>query len=178
MRYSDGALVTSKLDFERVFQEHYTPLLRYLQRLTGDPDVSDDVAQETFVRLLRHAGIPEGEVRPWLYTVATNLVRDAGRKTARRKRLLSGSPQPRSVPALAEETMERREEIAAVQAALALIPLRDRQILLMREEGFRYDEIGQATGVAASSVGTLIARALKRFAEAYGSQQSEGGTPR
>ena len=44
---------------------------------------------------------------------------------------------------------------------------RDRQILLMREEGFRYEEIAKSIDVAPGSVGTLIARALKRFASAY-----------
>ena len=37
----------------------------------------------------------------------------------------------------------------------------------MREEGFRYQEIADAVGVAPGSVGTLIARAVKRFTEAY-----------
>jgi RNA polymerase sigma-70 factor (ECF subfamily) len=47
------------------------------------------------------------------------------------------------------------------------LPERDRQLLLMREEGFKYEEIAQVVGVAPASVGTLIARALKRFVEAY-----------
>jgi RNA polymerase sigma factor (sigma-70 family) len=162
------------VDFDRVFDEQYPPLLRYLYRLTGDADAAEDVAQETFVRLLRQATLPEGEVRPWLYTVATNLVRDAGRKSVRRRRILSGAP-PQSAPGTAaDEMMERTERIEAVQAALDRIPARDRQILLMREEGFKYEEIGRATGVAASSVGTLIARALRRFAQAYEAQQRSG----
>jgi RNA polymerase sigma-70 factor, ECF subfamily len=59
--------------------------------------------------------------------------------------------------------MERTERITAVRDVLERIPERDRQLLLMREEGFRYDEIARVVGVAPASVGTLIARALKRF---------------
>jgi RNA polymerase sigma-70 factor (ECF subfamily) len=47
------------------------------------------------------------------------------------------------------------------------LPERDRQLLLMREEGFKYEEIARVVGVAPASVGTLIARALKRFVAMY-----------
>ena len=62
---------------------------------------------------------------------------------------------------------EEAERIAEVRAVLERIPPRDRQLLLMREEGFKYEEIARVIGVAPASVGTLIARALKRFTEAY-----------
>jgi DNA-directed RNA polymerase specialized sigma24 family protein len=45
-------------------------------------------------------------------------------------------------------------------------------LLLMREEGFRYEEIAAVIGVAPASVGTLIARALKRFADVYQSREA------
>ena len=51
---------------------------------------------------------------------------------------------------------------------------RDQQLLLMREEGFKYEEIAAVIGVAPASVGTLIARALRRFAELYASQGRNG----
>jgi DNA-directed RNA polymerase specialized sigma24 family protein len=54
-----------------------------------------------------------------------------------------------------------------VREVLDRLPDRDRQLLLMREEGFRYDEIAKVVGVAPASVGTLIARALKRFAAEF-----------
>jgi RNA polymerase sigma-70 factor, ECF subfamily len=177
-RYSGVGPTSSGAGFDRIFAAQYPALLRYLVRLTGDADAAEDAAQEAFVRLLRQQRIPESEVRPWLYTVATNLVRDAGRKAVRRRRILAASPRAREQPAAAETDMERAEAVAVVQAALARIPARDRQILLMREEGFRYDEIGRAAGVAASSVGTLIARALKRFAEAYAAVSKESGDPK
>src|SRR3712207_7447153 len=58
----------------------YPSLYRYLHRLTGDADVAEDLAQESFVRLLGRRVSDDG-VRVWLFTVATNLVRD--RKSTR-----------------------------------------------------------------------------------------------
>lgn len=157
------------MDFEARFQELYPSLYRYLHRLTGDPDVAEDIAQEAFVRLLRQS-LPDDEVRPWLFTVAMNLVRDAARRTDRRQRLLQTAPSLSSHVPEPDEEVERNERIAGVRRALDTLSQRDQQLLLMREEGFKYEEIAGVVGVAPASVGTLIARALRRFVDALESQ--------
>jgi RNA polymerase sigma-70 factor, ECF subfamily len=154
------------VDFDSVFSELYPSLFRYLHRLTGDEDVAEDIAQEAFVRLLRQP-LPDDEIRPWLFTVAMNLVRDRARRNERRQRLLTTAPSLVSRPALPDEDVERTERINAVREVLDRIPDRDRQLLLMREEGFKYDEIARVVGVAPASVGTLIARALRKFVSEY-----------
>lgn len=157
------------MDFEAQFQELYPSLYRYLHRLTGDPDVAEDIAQEAFVRLLRQS-LPDDEVRPWLFTVAMNLVRDGARRNDRRQRLLQTAPSLSSPIAEPDQEVERNERIAGVRRALDTLAPRDQQLLLMREEGFKYEEIAGVVGVAPASVGTLIARALRRFVVALESQ--------
>ena len=66
-----------------------------------------------------------------------------------------------------EEVVEREEAAAAVRRALDRLDERERQLLLLRQEGFRYQEIAELVRVAPGSVGTLLARALHRFREAY-----------
>lgn len=158
------------MDFDAAFAAHYTPLFRYLYRLLADEDVAADLTQEAFVRLLDHP-LPEDEVQPWLFTVGTNLARDAARTRTRRRRLLweeGGSDALRpSRPPAPDEALIRRRRIEAVRAALDRLAERDREMLLMREEGFSYAEIAEVAGVATSSVGTLVARALRRFAAEY-----------
>jgi RNA polymerase sigma-70 factor, ECF subfamily len=159
------------VDFDSVFNDLYPSVYRYLHRLTGDADVAEDVAQEAFMRLLRQE-LPDDEIRPWLFTVAMNLVRDRARKSERRQRLLTTAPSLVSRLPLPDEDMEQTERITAVRSVLERIPERDRQLLLMREEGFKYDEIARVIGVAPASVGTLIARALKKFAAAFEARES------
>lgn len=91
----------------------------------------------------------------------------SGRSAVRRQRLLAASPVPEETPAVADRKLERDEQVAAVREALDQLAERDQQLLLMREEGFRYEEIAEAVGVAPGSVGTLIARAVKRFTDVY-----------
>ncbi|WP_420447537.1 sigma-70 family RNA polymerase sigma factor [Candidatus Palauibacter sp.] len=157
------------MDFEAAYRNHWAALFRYVDRLVGDADLAADVVQEAFVRLLDQT-LPDEEVRRWLFTVATNLVRDDARMSARRRRLLAEryeqadlAPDPAELP---DRAVLRAERVAAVRAALAEMPERDRQLLLMREEGFRYAEIAEVIKVAPGSVGTLLARALRRFTEA------------
>lgn len=158
------------MEFESLFQQLYPSLFRYLHRLTGDADIADDIAQEAFVRLLKQ-NLPEAEVRPWLFTVAMNLVRDHARKVERRNRLLTTAPVLVSTSALPDEAVEHNEAVASVRVVLDQLSPRDQQLLLMREEGFKYEEIARVIGVAPASVGTLIARALRRFAELYEAQR-------
>jgi RNA polymerase sigma-70 factor (ECF subfamily) len=158
------------VDFDGLFQRLYPSLFRYLHRLTGDADMAEDVAQESFVRLLRQP-LTEEEVRPWLFTVAMNLVRDGARKTERRHRLLATAPALVTQGRLPDEDVERSERIEAVRQVLDRLPERDRQLLLMREEGFKYEEIAAVVGVAPASVGTLIARALRRFVDLYDTRE-------
>jgi RNA polymerase sigma-70 factor, ECF subfamily len=168
-----AALWVDGPDYDALFQKLYPLLFRYLNRMTGDADVADDLAQEAFVRLLGR-NMPEDEARVWLFTVATNLFRDRTRTTRRRERILTAMPwKPAALPG-PEEELERSRRIAAVRQALEQLPPRDRQMLLMREEGFRYEEIAKVTEVAPGSVGTLLARATRRFLAVYDNHLEDG----
>jgi len=155
------------VDFDDTFDECYAPLVRYCNRLTGDGDVAEDIAQEAMVRLYSHRveGPPEG-LRAWLFRTATHLVRDRYRVRDNRRRLLQEKPPAPEPPETPERLLERAEERARARRALDTLPPRDREILLLRYEGFSYREISETVGVAATSVGTLLARAESRFTKA------------
>lgn len=165
------------LDINVLFDEVYPPLFRYCHRLTADTDVAEDVAQETFVRLLeRRPGDSGDGLRPWMYRVATNLIRDRARQEANRSRILAGAP-PRDPTPSPEGMVERKEQIREVREVLNRLSFRDREILILRQEGLSYKEIAQILDVAPTSIGTLLARSLKRFATAYRKEKEGNGTP-
>lgn len=158
------------LDVEALFARHHPPLQRYLARLTGDPDLAADAAQEAFVRLLERRPPADG-VRPWLFRVATNLVRDAARRKRTRHLLgLRGRAQashgdpPRSPEEVVGTVAARR----LVREALDALSPKERQALLMREEGFKHREIAEALGTTTGSVGTLLSRAVQKAADRLG----------
>ena len=94
-------------EYEAAYKRLQPSLYRYLLRLTGDPDLAEDLAQESFVRLLDH-DLPEAEIRPWIFAVATNLVRDSARTRERRRRLLQEKGE-RGVNAPAADVRTWRE---------------------------------------------------------------------
>jgi RNA polymerase sigma factor (sigma-70 family) len=126
--------------------------------------------QDTFVRLLERGGHRAIE-RAWLFTVATNLALESRRTASRRARLLDnagdrgpiGDPRPSPL-----DHVEARERHAQAVRALDALSDKERTAVLMREEGFSHKEIADAVGTTTGSVGTLIARALLKFADAVG----------
>lgn len=148
-----------------LFIEHYDALYRYLLRLTGDSDVAADAAQEAFVRLVERAP-QDRNVRAWLFAVATNVVRDGARAQARWMAILRASPERAPVgeaPARPDLALESEERRRVVRAALETLSWKEKTILLMREEGFAHHEIAEAVGTTTGSVGTMIARALRKL---------------
>lgn len=157
------------MNFDQLFDDVYPGLYRYCVRLTSDRDLAEDAVQEAFVRLLDRGVRGEHRaLRSWLFKVATHVIRDRARVRSNRIRLLEENPiEPDPTPS-PEVSLEREERVKQVREALATLDERDRTLLLMREEGFRYRELAEASGVQATSVGTLLARARTRFAEALG----------
>lgn len=156
------------MSFESVYREHFDSLFRYLHRSLGDAALAEDLTQETFVRYLLSL-VPEAQARPWLFRVGSNLVRDHGRRARQQSRLVHRWRWMReeSVDPLAAERGMRAER---VRGALERLDERDRVMLLMREEGFTYREIAETVGVASTSVGALLVRALDRFRSEYGAE--------
>lgn len=157
-------------DTERLFATYHAALVRYLTRRLGDRDWAEDIAQETFVRALRQEHLVNE--RSWLFAVATNLVRDEGRKEIRRRRhleLLAAEQRETNVEA-PDASLERAQEAAGARRALDALAERDRQALLLREEGLNYPEIAEILGIAVGSVGTTLSRARRRLAESYEAQ--------
>jgi RNA polymerase sigma-70 factor (ECF subfamily) len=163
------------VEFDALYDEVFPPLYRYCHRLTGDPDVAEDVAQEAFVRLLDRGVTGERPaLRVWLFKVATHLIRDRWRVSENRRRLLQINPvTPGGTPDPARQ-LEQGEDVASVRAALDRLDDRDRELLLMREEGFSYKDMAESVGVRATSIGTLLARAQKRFTDVW-TEQTGGG---
>lgn len=140
-------------------------VLAFLIHMTGSRDDAEDLAQETFVRVYRQADRyrPEGRFRSWLLRIAGNLARSRHR----RRRLLKWLPldlERHDVAAPgpgADREMEAGQTAQSVRAAIARLPERQRQALVLhRFQGLRYLEIADTMGTSLAGVESLIQRAL------------------
>jgi RNA polymerase sigma-70 factor (ECF subfamily) len=156
-------------EFRACYAARFASLFTYLDRLTGDPELASDAAQEAFVRLHQRGEMPD-QPAGWLVAVANNLVRDERRRATRQLRLLSELPSraPFGSPAADPAAdLERAEQVGAVRAALDLLTPRDRQALLLRHAGYSYREIAAALHLGEGSVGTMLVRAGQVFRAAF-----------
>jgi RNA polymerase sigma-70 factor (ECF subfamily) len=151
-----------------LYRELQKPLLRYLVCLGLSRDEAQDVVQDAFVSLQRHlaANGSKESIKSWLYRVAHNQARNRQKSYARR----FGAPLDEGVEAIPDgETPERtvlvKEKFQRLQKAMKLLSETERQCLLLRSGGLRYREIGDVLGLAVSTVGDTVERAIKKLAE-------------
>ncbi|MEP6617733.1 MAG: sigma-70 family RNA polymerase sigma factor [bacterium] len=162
-----------------LFHAYHQPLVRFLSRQLGDRDQAEELAQETFVRALKQDVIVSE--RSWLFAVAMNLVRDQTRKDARHRRRLERMSEEAKSEAVVQPgptSMERNEDREMARRAVDALAERDRDALLMREEGLSYDEIAAALDLSVGSVGTTLSRARRRLMEAYETLHANEGAER
>jgi RNA polymerase sigma factor (sigma-70 family) len=163
-------------EFRRLFDGQFGSVFRYLDRLSGDPALAADLAQETFVRLFRRGSMPDMP-RAWLAAVAANLLRDDRRTAARRQSLIGAAVEQlrlESSSAAPDAEVLAGERRAMVRRTLDGLPERDRRILLLRYEGYSYREIALALDLPETSVGTFLARARRAFQAAF--EEIHGGS--
>lgn len=162
------------VDWTDVYRNTYPDLVRFLHRKVWAVERAQDLAQEAFVRALRHE--PK-KPRAWLFQVAANLARDEARTVIRRKRhltLLKSETEDlqASAPDLNDQLSEQ-ERMVRVKAALEGLSDRDRDVLLLWDAGQSYTEIARQAGLAVGAIGTTLARARRRLADAYHETETE-----
>ena len=155
-------------------------LYSYLFRLLGNESEAEEFAQEAFVRAYMHADKYKTIARfsTWLYTIATNLVRNRIRNIKRRPKTISmwtedsggedgrwvdikdDSPNP-------EETMDQKKLQELIQQAIEKIPSKYRPSFVLREmNGLSYEEIAATTGLKLGTVRSRINRGRMHFKKA------------
>ena len=166
------AAKASPLD-EETFRAFYDRTARmtwaYLWRLTGDRNLADDLLQEAYYRFFKLGNVHDSEAhrRNSLFLIATNLVRDLGRrrKLVRMVPLAEDHDEEQIVPVI-DGVGERAEARTDLTRAMAELKPMQREILwLAYALGSSHAEIADIVGIKAKSVKTLLFRARKKMAE-------------
>lgn len=148
----------------RLFAEQKKALEAFVARRTGSAQVAADLTQESFLRLARLPADKQIDNLPaFLFTIASNLVRDHQRQAIRRERLDAGEPSdelPCGAPG-ADEQLAAQQEQALMHDAIQALPEATRHIfLLYHVDECTYREIGARLNVTPRSVEYQLRRAL------------------
>ena len=141
----------------------------YLARVTGDRQLADDLLQEAYYRFLRANATHDTEThrRNSLYRIATNLARDARRRSLTRSATVMAGDDIESAPS--DHQSGAAERIADCKRALSLLQPRERAMLwLAYAEGASHREIAVVLGLSTASLKPLLFRARRRLAALLG----------
>jgi len=179
---SDDVLIRQSVDrperFAALFDRHAPAVHRYLARRIGE--AADDLLAETFLIAFRgRAGYREQGpgVRPWLYGIATNVLRRHQRQEVRRYRALARmagaeSLSPESLSPGADQAVDRVDAQALrrqLAAALAGLQRRDRDVLLLTAWAeLSYAEIAAVLAIPVGTVRSRLNRARRVTRDALG----------
>jgi len=166
---------------ETLMERHQTALYYFVLRYTGNEHTARDIVQEAFVRTYFKAASfrPRSTVKTWLYTIALNLCRDAGRRRSRRPDHVSlepmGSDGAPGVDvaddvATAGEQAARSEEVEQLQAAIGRLPAKLRiPLVLCLLEQRSQKEAAEILSTTPKTIELRIYRAKKKLARMLGS---------
>jgi len=136
-----------------------------LYRVTGNPAVASDLAQETFVRLYQTCQRfrPGNTTRPfstWLFGIAANLAKNHLRWKGRHPEAPLESAADPTAPDNPASSAESAERAVAVRAAIATLPIDQREVLILSEyEGLSHAEIALVVGCSVKAVERRFSRA-------------------
>ncbi len=153
-------------------------LVAFAGRMLNDRAEAEDVAQEAMLRLWRIAPEwrqGEAKVTSWLYRVAANLCIDRQRR-GRRQAPLAAAGDPADGRPGAVAAMTEADRARALQAALGMLPERQRQAVVLRHlEGLSNPEIARIMDIGVEAVESLTARGKRALTAALSGRREELG---
>jgi RNA polymerase sigma-70 factor (ECF subfamily) len=180
---ADEQLMTEVRDGELrklaiLFERHNRPLYNFFLHMNGNPDLSEDLVQDVFFRILRyrHTYDSSRSFTAWMYQIARNASIDVAHKNKGELQLVTdrnddderSGYEPVSQMPGAEEAVRKRQEIALLRRALERLPDDKREVLVLsRFQNLAYDEIASILGCETGAVKVRVYRATRALGQIY-----------
>jgi RNA polymerase sigma-70 factor, ECF subfamily len=155
--------------FEELYRSSRDDVYAYVCTLLRDPGAAEDITALAFERAYRRRRTFDrrrGEERAWLFGIARNAALDELRRRQRTAALISdpADEDPGAADGDGAEIALRR---TAVQAALAKLPAREREIVALKfHAGMSNAELARVLGISESNAGTLLYRTMEKLRKA------------
>jgi RNA polymerase sigma factor (sigma-70 family) len=155
-----------------LFERHHRSLLGFLFHMTGQRELSEDLVQNVFYRMLkyRHTFRGDGEFRSWMYHVARNVIHDEGRSAKRsiRPQELDMYSERIGGGVAADRHVQKKEELQVLHKAWASLSEESREVLILsRFQELKYQEIAQIMEISEGAVKVRVHRALQQLKNVY-----------
>ena len=161
---------------ERFFDQYYDRIHGHVARLVQDAHMAEDLTHEVFLRLNRTLDRldPERDPTGWVFTVATNVVRDHWRSRKHKEAARSSGLSAEHLEVLAdqaedaEQQLARQQEQHAVRQALSTLSENDREVILLRDyENLDSTAVAGVLGAKPDAIRQRYSRAVTRLGQAF-----------
>lgn len=162
----DGAVEQLGILFER----HHVALYNFFLKLTSRTEVSEDLVQEVFYRILKFRTTFRGEAQftTWMYQIARNARADYFRKKRHLTGDLDSAHQMSDTNPGPEEIIEQKDNVKLLRAALQKLSPEKREVLILsRFQNLKYEEISKIQGCAIGTIKARVFRALQELSQIY-----------
>jgi RNA polymerase sigma factor (sigma-70 family) len=169
--------------FGLVFERHATTIYNYCFRRVGNWATAEDLLSLVFLEAWRRRDkeLPLGKVLPWLYGIATNVIRNRLRMERRFAAALRRLPEPPLDPSFAGDADERLDDERQMKRVLALVSQLRRHeqdvFVLCAWFDLSYEDAALSLGIPVGTVRSRLSRARKRLREldpSFGHEASRG----
>jgi RNA polymerase sigma factor (sigma-70 family) len=153
-----------------LFERHHVALYNFFIRLTGKTNISEDLVQDVFFRILKYRHTYKGQSKftIWMYQIARNAHIDYLRKLKEELPLEEQWDEAASYEPTPIEELEKGQDIALLREALAKLPMKKREILVLsRYQNLKYKEIAELFGWHIGTVKAHVHRAIKELGKIY-----------
>ncbi len=163
-----------------LFERHQRALFRYFVSMNRDRELSEDLVQDVFFRMLRYRATydPTKVFTAWMYGIARRVSLDRAR--GRRgevigiEAILERHGEPVSAAPGPEERAAKRQNLGLLQRAFDLLPVEKREILVLsRFQELKYEEIGAILGCEVGAVKVRVYRAMRALEQIYFALEKE-----
>ena len=158
--------------FAALLDRHRSPVIHFLYRMVQNQAVSEELAQEVFLRVYRSRATyePTAKFTTWLFRIATHLalnwIRDGRNEKSQesldRETVEGATRQVADRGRTAEQELVYQARLAEVRQAIELLPAKQRAAVLMHKyEEMEYAQIANALSCSESAVKSLLFRAYE-----------------
>jgi RNA polymerase sigma factor (sigma-70 family) len=150
-----------------LFERHHRSLFNYFVHVNGNRDLSEDLVQDVFFRMLKYRQTfkPERPFTAWMYQIARNAHVDT---IAKRKCEVGLGEKEFAAVNTMDENLKRKQEIGILKRALAMLPLEKRELLVLsRYQNLKYEEIANILGCDVGAVKVRVYRAVRALGQIY-----------
>src|SRR5687767_9739987 len=154
-----------------LFERYKRPLYGFFYGMNRHQEVSEDLVQNTFFRILKYKHLfrGEGDFRTWMFHIARNVSHDHYRKDKIKAKDPIENWQERLISFEGRATdIEHLEEHQMLSLAMEKLPPEKREVLLLSKyQEKKYKEIGEILGCSEGAVKVKVFRALQELKAVY-----------